>query len=447
MSKQDSGGQMNSSKLAVVILAGAKDKRFNTRRPKELYNVGGRPLLGHSIAAASRVASFADVFVVTGRETQQIRDAVAGTGVQIVEQAQGQTGADALRGAIAGYDNVAVVPSDMPLLRGETIAQLLQMHIAAGFAMSKLITREGGAGEPESDTGVYAFKAKELAAHLDKLKAKKTDGHLDLGGMDAVLRAAGSVVAVTPVDNADELLRVRSVADLVALDLKVRTAIAEQWMEKGVIIYRPETCVIDAEVAIEPDTILEPFVQLLGRTKVGSGCHIRSYSVLENCVLGNEVIIRPHCVLTDSSIADRAEIGPFARMRPGCEVGEQVHIGNFVELKKAKLGKGVKAGHLSYLGDTEIGEDVNIGAGVITCNYDGVHKHLTRIGDGAFVGSDSTLVAPVTIGKGAYVGAASCITKEVPADALAVGRAPQVVKEGWAAERRARRKAQTAKKE
>jgi len=218
-------------------------------------------------------------------------------------------------------------------------------------------------------------------------------------------------------------------------------------MGAGVTIYRPETCVIDADVEVAADTVIEPFVQLLGNTKIGAACRIRSYSVLESCTLGDNVLIRPSCMLTESSIAEGADIGPFARMRMGCEVGEKVHVGNFVELKKAKLQRGVKAGHLAYLGDAEIGADVNIGAGVITCNYDGVRKHVTQIGEGAFVGSDSTLVAPVKIGAGAYVGAGSCITKEVPADALALARALQVVKEGWAAERRARRKLEAAARE
>jgi bifunctional UDP-N-acetylglucosamine pyrophosphorylase/glucosamine-1-phosphate N-acetyltransferase len=183
-------------------------------------------------------------------------------------------------------------------------------------------------------------------------------------------------------------------------------------------------------------------VQLLGRTKIGAECHIRSYSVIENCTLGNDVLVRQSCVLTESTVAEGARIGPFAHLRPGSEIGEDAHIGNFVETKKAKVGKGAKASHLTYLGDAEIGAGTNIGAGVITCNYDGVHKHKTRIGEGVFVGSDSTLVAPVTLEDGAYVGAGSCITKDVPAGALAVARAHQITKEGWAAARRARQKKQ-----
>jgi bifunctional UDP-N-acetylglucosamine pyrophosphorylase/glucosamine-1-phosphate N-acetyltransferase len=213
----------------------------------------------------------------------------------------------------------------------------------------------------------------------------------------------------------------------------------EQLLAAGITIDRPETCVIDPDVEVGADTIIEPFVQLLGKTRIGSGCRIRSFSVIENCTLGNGVLIRQSCVLEDSTIADGAQIGPFAHLRPGSEIGENAHVGNFVETKKARLGKGAKANHLTYLGDAEIGEGANIGAGTITCNYDGVNKHVTRIGKGAFVGSDSTLVAPITVGDGAYIGAGSCITKDVPADALAVARGRQITKEGWAATRRAKR--------
>jgi bifunctional UDP-N-acetylglucosamine pyrophosphorylase/glucosamine-1-phosphate N-acetyltransferase len=207
----------------------------------------------------------------------------------------------------------------------------------------------------------------------------------------------------------------------------------------GVKITRPETCVIDPEVEVGAGTIIEPFVQLLGKTRVGSGCRIRSFSVIENCTVGDKVLIRQSCILEDSTIAGGAELGPFVHLRPGCEIGENAHMGNFVEGKKVRMGKGAKANHLSYLGDAEVGEGTNIGAGTITCNYDGVNKHRTQIGKRVFVGSDTTLVAPITLGDGSYIGAGSCITKNVPADALAVGRGRQITKEGWAAARRAKR--------
>ncbi len=230
------------------------------------------------------------------------------------------------------------------------------------------------------------------------------------------------------------------IAELVAMDAQARAAKAARLMEAGVTIFRPDTTVIDPDVEVGPDTVIEPFVQLLGSTRIGSGSHIRSFTVIENCAIGDQVLIRQSCILSDSTVAAGAKIGPFAHLRPGSEIGEDAHIGNFVETKKTRVGKGAKASHLTYLGDAEVGEGSNIGAGVITCNYDGQHKHPTRIGKNAFIGSDSTLVAPVTVGDGAYVGAGSCITKDVPPDSLAVGRARQVVKEGWATARRARQK-------
>jgi bifunctional UDP-N-acetylglucosamine pyrophosphorylase/glucosamine-1-phosphate N-acetyltransferase len=236
---------------------------------------------------------------------------------------------------------------------------------------------------------------------------------------------------------------VKTIEELVAEDTELHAKSAARLMAAGVTVFRPDTCIIDAEVEVGPGTVLEPFVQLLGKTHIGSNCLIRSYTVIENCALANNVLVRQNCVLTESTVADGAKIGPFAHLRPESEIGEDAHIGNFVETKKAKVGKGAKASHLTYLGDAEVGEGTNIGAGVITCNYDGVNKHRTLIGKQAFVGSDSTLVAPVTVADGAYIGAGSCITKDVPAGALAVGRSRQTNLEGWVEARKARR----AKKE
>jgi bifunctional UDP-N-acetylglucosamine pyrophosphorylase / glucosamine-1-phosphate N-acetyltransferase len=231
---------------------------------------------------------------------------------------------------------------------------------------------------------------------------------------------------------------------MAAHDTALREAAARRLVAAGVSIIRPETCVVDPEVEVAPGTVIEPYVQLLGQTRIGAGCRIRSFSVIENCTLGNGILVRQHCVLEESSVADRAEIGPFAHFRPGCEIGENAHVGNFVECKKTRMGKGAKANHLSYLGDAEIGAGSNIGAGTITCNYDGYRKYPTRIGERVFVGSDTSLVAPITVGDGAYIGAGSCITKDVPADALAVARGRQVTKEGWAAAKRAQREAKTS---
>jgi bifunctional UDP-N-acetylglucosamine pyrophosphorylase/glucosamine-1-phosphate N-acetyltransferase len=229
-----------------------------------------------------------------------------------------------------------------------------------------------------------------------------------------------------------------SIAEKVAAQVAAQSEAARRLVDSGVTVWRADTCVIDPGVEVGPGTVIEPYVQLLGNTRIGSGCHIRSFTVIENCTISDGVLIRQSCVLGESNIAAGAKIGPFAHLRPGSEIGEEAHIGNFVETKKARLGRGAKANHLAYLGDSEVGEGTNIGAGVITCNYDGVNKHKTTIGKGCFVGSDSTLVAPVTLEDGSYVGAGSCITRDVPAGALAVGRARQVTREGWAEARKSR---------
>jgi bifunctional UDP-N-acetylglucosamine pyrophosphorylase/glucosamine-1-phosphate N-acetyltransferase len=447
VSEQERSGQGSASNLAVVILAAGNGEHLKTRRPEALHAVGGKTLLAHALTAAQCLVAAPDIVVVVPTGETQVREAAESAGCKIVELAERQGRGNALqsaRRAIDSYENIVVLPADLPLLRPETVAKLERSHRAEKAAMT-ILTAPGIADE--TVPGIYAFRADALLKHLDELPADRARGEVSLADMAVLLRAADEAVVKVVMNDGEEALQAKTIPELVALDAKLRAATASRLMGAGVTIYRPETCVIDADVEVAADTVIEPFVQLLGNTKIGAACRIRSYSVLESCTLGDNVLIRPSCMLTESSIAEGADIGPFARMRMGCEVGEKVHVGNFVELKKAKLQRGVKAGHLAYLGDAEIGADVNIGAGVITCNYDGVRKHVTQIGEGAFVGSDSTLVAPVKIGAGAYVGAGSCITKEVPADALALARALQVVKEGWAAERRARRKLEAAARE
>ena len=248
-------------------------------------------------------------------------------------------------------------------------------------------------------------------------------------------KRATKVLALRAKDS-NEVLGVNTRVELAALDAQLRAKKANELMLAGTTIFRPETCDIDADVEVGEDSVIEPFVQLIGRTKIGANCRIRSYSVITNCEIGDKVLIRPGCIMEDAVVRSGAQLGPYSHLRPGSDIGEGAHVGNFVETKKTRLGKGSKANHLSYLGDAEIGEGVNIGAGTITCNYDGVNKSTTTIEDGAFIGSDSTLVAPVRVGRGAYVGAASCITEDVPDDALAVARGRQVNKEGWAEQRR-----------
>jgi bifunctional UDP-N-acetylglucosamine pyrophosphorylase/glucosamine-1-phosphate N-acetyltransferase len=248
-------------------------------------------------------------------------------------------------------------------------------------------------------------------------------------------------VVALKAGSVNEVLGANTIAEMMHLDAAMRVNSAKRLMAEGVTIFRPETCVIDAEVTVGADTVIEPYVQLLGATRIGTDCRIRSYSVIQQSVLGDGVTVRNGCVLDGAEVGDGAVLGPYAHLRPESRIGAEAHVGNFCETKKITLGRGSKANHLTYLGDAVIGEGVNVGAGVITCNYDGVKKHTTTIGDGVFVGSDSTLVAPISIGDGAYIAAGSCITHPVPEDALAIGRAQQINKEGWAATRRAAREA------
>jgi bifunctional UDP-N-acetylglucosamine pyrophosphorylase/glucosamine-1-phosphate N-acetyltransferase len=458
--------------LAVVIMAAGKGTRLKSRRPKVLHEIGGKPLLAHVIAAASKIVAPADIYVVVGHQAERVEAAMAGMGVKFVLQAEQLGTGHAIqcaREAIADYDDVLVLSGDVPLLRPETIEPLWNFHRALDASMTILtavpknpfgygrIVRKGpDSNEVEAiveqkslrpdqgaigeiNSGIYVFQTSALLGHLDEMTSANSQGEFYLTDMARILSDAGEPVVAVKAQEAGEVLGANTIPELVALDATLRARTAERLMLGGVTIFRPETCVIDAEVAVGPDTVIEPYVQLLGSTRIGLDCLIRSGTVIENSIVADEVLIRQSCVITDSAVGAGAKIGPFAHLRPGSEIGEEAHIGNFVETKKAKLGKGAKANHLTYLGDAVIGAGSNIGAGVITCNYDGVNKHTTVIGEGVFVGSDSTLVAPIAIGDGAYIGAGSCITREVPADALAVGRSRQVTKEGWAAAKRSRR--------
>ena len=472
MSKGKSRSSQAGSKLAVVIMAAGKGTRLKSRRPKVLHEVGGKPLLGHVIGAASHIVAPADIYVIVGHQAERVREAVSATGVHFIEQTEQRGTGHAIqcaRKSIADYDDVLVLSGDVPLIRPETIEKVIKFHLANHAAMTiltaepddptgygRVLPRSADSPEVESiieqnalsleqeslsqiNSGIYAFKIGPLLAHLDKITADNAHGELYLTDMARLLRDSGQRVVSVQATEAVEVLGTNTIAEVVALDAALRVQAAKRLMAAGVTIFRPDTCVIDADVEVQADTIIEPFVQLLGSTRIGANCHIRSYTVVENCTLGDRVLLRQSCILSDTVVADGAKIGPFAHLRPGSDIGEDAHVGNFVETKKARLGKGAKANHLTYLGDAEVGAGSNIGAGVITCNYDGVHKHATRIGEGVFVGSDSTLVAPVSIDDGAYIGAGSCITRDVPAGALAIGRAHQVTKEGWVIERRQKR--------
>ena len=466
-------GATSGPRVAVAIMAAGKGTRLKSRLPKVLHEVGGKPLLEHVIRAAVRIVPAKDVYAIIGHEADRVRAAMEHTGVNFVLQPEQRGTGHALimaREVLAGYDHVIVLSGDAPLITPETIGRLRNFHLEEQAAMTLLsadlanptgygrvlrktprsaevqaIVEEKAASSAqkkirEINSGFYVFAVKELYGNIGKLSTANAHGEYYLTDMAEVLRKARQRVVAFKTADAIEVLGGNTRAELADIDEKMRLAKCRQLMADGVTVFYPATCVIDADVEIAPDTVIEPYVQLLGRTRIGSACRIRSYCVIRDSEIGDEVMVLPGCAMEEARISAGAVVGPYSHLRPGSEIGEGAHVGNFVETKKIKLGKGSKANHLTYLGDAEIGAGVNIGAGTITCNYDGVHKHKTVIEDGVFIGSDSTLVAPLRVGKGAYVGAASCLTDDVPADSLAIGRARQIVKEGWAREKRAARK-------
>jgi bifunctional UDP-N-acetylglucosamine pyrophosphorylase/glucosamine-1-phosphate N-acetyltransferase len=461
--------------FAIAIMAAGKGTRLKSKHPKVLHRIAGKPLLEYVIAAAAQVVDVSDVYVIVGHEAGRVQDAVRATGVNFVVQREQRGTGHAImtaRQALAKYDFVLVLSGDVPLIRPETIQRVHDFHLANQAAMTILTAepkdpfgygrivrlnpgRKAGTarldvaaiveqkaltksqlGVREINSGIYAFSTGPLFAHIDRITNENAHHEFYLTDMAAILVRAKQKVIALKAESAHEVVGVNTRKELAELDAQLRQRKCDELMAAGVTILRPETCIIDADVSIEPDTVLEPFVQVLGDSHIGADCHIRSYTVIDNCQLGEGVLVRPGCVMQSSRVGKGAVLGPFSHLRPGSEIGEDAHVGNFVETKKTKLGKGSKANHLTYLGDALIGENVNVGAGTITCNYDGVQKHPTIIEDDAFIGSDSILVAPVRIGRGSYVAAASCITEDVPADALALGRARQTNKQDWAKQKR-----------
>jgi len=454
-------------RVAIAIMAAGKGTRLKSKDPKVLHRIGGLTLLEHVIAAASQVIPTRDIYAIVGHEEARVRDAVKHTVVNFISQPEQRGTGHAMicsQEALKSYADVLVLSGDVPLIRTESIRRLLEFHQSNVAAMTILTTeptdpsgygrivRKSGdvvaaiveqkALSPkqqkikEINSGIYAFSAAELFSSLHKLTTDNAHRELYLTDIAGLLTKNKKKVLALRATEADEVLGVNTRAELSQLDAQLRSRKAAELMREGVTIFYPETCVIDSGVGAGADVVIEPFVQLLGKTSIGEGTRVSSYSVITDSSIGANVTVRPGCIITDSRIANGAVLGPYAHIRPGSEIGENAHVGNFVETKKTKLGKGSKANHLSYLGDSNIGDGVNVGAGTITCNYDGVAKHQTTIEDGAFVGSDATLVAPLTIGRGAYVGAGSTVTEDVPPDALVLGRARQEVKPGWAKARR-----------
>jgi bifunctional UDP-N-acetylglucosamine pyrophosphorylase/glucosamine-1-phosphate N-acetyltransferase len=455
--------------FAIVIMAAGKGTRLKSRRAKVLHEIAGQPLLAHVIKAAQQIVPAEHIYVIVGHQAENVRAAVQPLGVKFALQAEQRGTGHAImsvREEVVSYQNILVLSGDVPLIRPETIAGLRDFHLRKKAAMTILtaappdpfgygrVVRAGSGSdrvkaiieqkaltksqqkEREINSGIYAFATKPLFANIDRLSTDNAHRELYLTDMAALLVKGKATVIALKASDPGEVLGANTLAELSSLDSTMRARKCADLMAAGVSIFRPETCVIDSEVEIGADTILEPFVQILGHTRIGSDCRIRSFSVISDSQISDNVLLRPGCIIDQSTIGAGAQLGPYAHVRPGSEIGEDAHVGNFVETKKTRMGRGSKANHLTYLGDSDIGAGVNVGAGTITCNYDGAHKHMTIIEDGAFVGSDATLVAPVRIGKGAYVAAGSTITEDVPADALALGRTRQITKEGWARQRR-----------
>ncbi len=458
---------MANPDVAIVILAAGKGTRLKSALAKVLHRAGGRPLVEHVVRACQPLKP-REIIAVVGHQAEDVTAAVTPLGAKtVLQEPQRGTGHAMLvaRRAISSRAKFAILlPGDAPLIRTETIAALARAHREAGAAatiLSAEIENPAGYGRilrqddgsvsaivedsalsddqraiREINSSIYCFSLDKLWPCLASLKPKNVHKELYLTDAIAVLRQKGEKVQAVRAADPDEVLGCNTRADLAAVDAVFRRRKRAAIMDAGVTIEMPETVLIDPEVVVGADTRIEPCVQLLGKTRVGSSCTIRTGSILSDAVLEDNVLVKPYSIVVASHLARGTQVGPFAHLRDGARLEENARVGNFVEVKKSVLGKGVKSMHLTYLGDARIGAGTNIGAGTITCNYDGVHKNPTTIGKNVFIGSDTALVAPVRVGDGAYVGAGSVITKNVPADALGLARGHQVNKLGWAAARR-----------
>jgi bifunctional UDP-N-acetylglucosamine pyrophosphorylase/glucosamine-1-phosphate N-acetyltransferase len=456
--------------LHVVILAAGKGTRMKSSRPKVLHGLAGRPIIDHVLRTAEALRAESTT-VVIGHGADDVRAALAGRPLSFVVQSpQLGTGHALLQAepVLAGKSGtVLLLYGDVPLLQANTLSRLLDHHRARKAAatilttdlsepygygrivrdadgrVARIVEERDASGDErkitEINSGIYAFDLAPLFGSLQQLATDNSQGEYYLTDLVAMYRQRGLAVDTLNLDSPGELRGVNSRADLSELSAIVRQRRNHEVMLAGVTLEDPASTFIDADVRIGADTVLGPGVMLQGATQVGERCQIQAGTRITDSRLGNDVVVLDHSVILGSRVGDGARIGPFAHVRPDSVIESDAHVGNFVELKKTTLGRRSKANHLAYLGDATIGEGVNIGAGTITCNYDGVAKHPTIIEDGVFIGSDSQLVAPVRIGSGAYVAAGSSITRDVPADALGIARAKQENKPGWAAARRASR--------
>lgn len=453
--------------VTVVILAAGLGTRMKSNKAKVLHEAGGETLLNNVIRAALHVAAPGRIVAVVGHQAEEVRRSVTCTGVRFAEQKEqrgtGHAVSCAREAAESATGKLMILNGDGPLLKPATLQALLEnaskaeggsivtTELADGTGYGRIVRDEQGMVAAiveqkvataeqlkirEVNPGAYCFNAPLFWKHVDEITASQPANEYYLTDMVEILRRHGYPVAPLLVPDETELLGINTRVELAIADQILRKRKAQELMLAGVTLESPDSITIDADVHVGPDSIVEANVQLRGRTRIGANCRIGAGSVLRNCEVGEGVTILPYVIAEASSIGSHASIGPFARLRLNAEAAEETHIGNFVELKKTRLGKGSKASHLAYLGDATLGANVNVGAGTITCNYDGKRKHPTTIGDGVFVGSNSTLIAPLTISEGAYIAAGSTITTNVDADALAIGRTRQVEKPGWAKRRR-----------
>jgi len=448
--------------MQAVILAAGKGRRMHSNIAKVLHRISGRTLIDHVLTTAGTLSARSTT-VVVGHRAGQVTDALADRhGLRIVLQAEQLGTAHALLETaplFAGATGTLLLLSgDVPLLRPATLGRFLETHAASRAAATVLtaltdrpygygrIVRSGGKiariveerdASPaerrikEINAGVYAFDLAPLFLSLQKIASENAQGEYYLTDLVSVYRRRKRTVDTLLLPDTSEIRGINSRTELAEVAALVRQRKNEELMGAGVTIVDPATTYIDDDVVVGTDTVIHPGVMLEGRTRVGKACEIHAFVRIADSTIGDRVVVNNHCVIAGATIADDARVGPFAHLRPEADVRERARVGNFVELKKTVLGPGSKASHLSYLGDATIGADVNVGAGTITCNYDGVRKHQTVIDDGAFIGSDSQLVAPVRVGAGAYVAAGSSVTRDVPPGALAIARGQQVNKEGW----------------
>jgi bifunctional UDP-N-acetylglucosamine pyrophosphorylase/glucosamine-1-phosphate N-acetyltransferase len=451
--------------LTAIILAAGEGKRMRSRQPKVLHRLCGRPLVGYPVRLARALAD--RIVVVTPPDGDEVRRAAGDDVVAVEQRARLGTGHAVLqaRDACRDASSLLVLPGDVPLLGADSVERLLTHHRVTGAAatlLTAVVDAPAGYGRvlrqrgrvariveerdatddqkkiAEINTGVYCFEAARLWAALEQVRPDNDQGEYYLPDVVEILARAGARVEGVPVGDPAEALGVNDRRQLAAVSAIRRRRILDALMESGVTIVDPSTTYVDDTVSVGADTILYPHVTLEGATEIGAGCVIGAGCQVTDTRLAEGVRLKPYCVLGASVVEEGAELGPFCHLRPRSRIGAGARVGNFVEVKQSTLGRGAKANHLAYIGDATVGEHVNIGAGAITCNYDGERKHQTIIGDGAFVGTNASLVAPLVVGEGAYIGSGSVITRDVPPGALALERSVQTVKEGWVAQRKAR---------